>query len=235
MYWAVASIASKGAAFSGFYLANAFHVYVTTVVVGMGWAVVEEREEYETLKYVVTSPIGMFTYLAGRGSVKVVLATVSLLLTLAVGWFVVGVHWHWARVAWWPFLISYALGLIACLYLGFLVAGMALLLPRAAVTMNEGLAAALYLLCGVIFPLDLLPHGLRELSIVLPFTLWYEALRRFLLGHGASATLAHWSGGTLVGALALSTLLFSLASRWGYRALEHRARQLGRIDQTTMF
>jgi len=235
MYWAVAGQAERRDAFQLFYLGNAFHIYVTQVLVGMGWLVVEEREEYETLKYVYASPIGMLTYLAGRSSVKMVLATLSSALVLIVGWFLLGLRWDWGAVAWVPLLVSLVLGLIASLYLGFLVAGTALLLPRAAITMNEGLAVALYLLCGVIFPIDLLPRGLQELALLLPFTHWYEALRRFIIGHGASARIESWSDSTLLLVLLVTTIVFSLVSRWGYFALEHRARQLGRLDQTSLF
>ena len=235
MYWAVAGAATKREAFLGFFVGNAFHVYVTQVVVGMGWLIVEEREDYETLKYVYTSPMGMFTYLTGRASVKLALATVSLILTMAVGWWVIGLRWDWAAVAWGPWLLSFALGLWACVSLGYLVAGTALLLPRASITLNEGLAVALYLLCGVIFPVDLLPRGLQELTLALPFTYWYEALRRFLLGKGSSARLEQWSDLALVAMLAATTVLFAWLSRRGYRALERRARQQGRLDQTTLF
>jgi ABC-2 type transport system permease protein len=235
MYWAVVGQATRIDAFQLFFLGNAFHIYVTQVLVGMGWLVVEEREEYETLKYVYASPIGMFTYLAGRSSVKMALATLSTLLVLLVGWFLLGLRWDWRAVSYLPLLLSLGLGLVASLYLGFLVAGIALLLPRAAITVNEGLSVALYLLCGVLFPIDLLPRGLQELSLALPFTHWYEALRRFLLGHGASTRIGAWSDGTLLLVLFVTTVLFSIASRWGYLALEHRARQLGRLDQTTLF
>ena len=235
MYWAVAGQATRPDLFAAFFVANAFHVYVTNLVVGMGWLIVEEREDYQTLIYVYASPIGMFTYLAGRGSVKLVLGTVSMLVTLAVGWFALGIRWDWTQVAWLPFMTSVVLGIVACVYLGFLVAGAGLLLPRASITINEGLAVALYLLCGVIFPVDLLPHGLREIALVLPFTYWYEALRRFLLGHGASAMLGTWSDGTLLVTLALTTLAFVIVSRWGYGAFERRARRLGRLDQGTLF
>jgi ABC-2 type transport system permease protein len=235
MYWALDRSPARHTLFAGFFLANAFHVYVSRVVIGMGWIVVEEREDYETLKYVYTAPIGMFTYLAGRGSVKVLLASLSLVLTLVVGWYVVGVRWDWSHVAWGPLVIALVLGMIACLYAGMLVAGAALLLPRVAMTINEGLAAGLYLLCGVIFPIDLLPRGLQEVSLALPFTLWYEALRRALLGHGTSARMSHWSDARLLGALLVSTVVFCLVAWWGYLALETRARRLGRLDQTTMF
>jgi ABC-2 type transport system permease protein len=235
MYWAVAGRAARAGLFPAVYLGNAFHVYVTTVVIGMGWVVVEEREEYETLKYVYTSPIGMFTYLTGRASVKLALATVSLVLTLAVGWGLVGVRWSWSGVAWAPLALTLVVGLAATLSLGFLVAGMALLLPRVAININEGLAVALYLLCGVIFPIDMLPHGLRELSWLLPFTWWYEGLRRFTLGRGVSASLGAIPDAGLLGALLATTLAFGVLGQFGYSALERRARQQGRLDQTTMF
>ena len=235
MYWAVAGRAASPGLFNAVYLGNAFHVYVTTVLIGMGWVVFEEREIYETLKYVYVSPIGMFTYLTGRASVKLVLATVSLLLTLVVGWFLVGVRWSWSGVAWGPLLAAIALGLTATVSLGFLVAGAALLLPRVAASVNESLAVALYLLCGVIFSVDLLPPGLRELSMLLPFTWWYESLRRFTLGVGLSHRLAGFSGPELLAALLATTVAFAALSRWGYQALERRARQQGRLDQTTMF
>ncbi len=235
MYWAVAGRAARGGLFPAIYLGNAFHVYVTTVVIGMGWVVVEEREEYETLKYVYTSPIGMFTYLTGRASVKLVLATVSLLLTLSVGWFLVGVRWSWGGVQWGPLALTLVLGLVATLSLGYLVAGMALLLPRVAISINEGLAVALYLLCGVIFPIDLLPHGLREFAWLLPFTWWYEGLRRFTLGTGVSTQLGKLPDVALLGALLVTTAAFALLGQFGYSALERRARQQGRLDQTTLF
>ncbi|NOT35246.1 MAG: ABC transporter permease [Candidatus Eisenbacteria bacterium] len=235
MYWAVSGQAARAQMFAGFFVANAFHNYVTQVMIGMGWVIVEEREDYETLKYVYTSPIGMINYLAGRGLVKLSLGTVSLLVTLLVGWFCVGVRWEWGAVAWIPFTLTFAIGLVACLSAGFLVAGVGLLLPRIAVTLNEGVAIALYLACGVIFPIDLLPRGIQELTLVIPFTLWYEALRRFLLGHGSSARLADVSDLAMLGWLALSTAVFSVVALVGYRALETRARKLGRLDQTTMF
>ena len=235
MYWAVRGEGVREQMFLGFYLANAFHNFVTTVLVGMGWIVVEEREEYETLKYVYASPVGIFTWLLGRSSVKLALATVSTVLTLAVGWFALGLRWDWGGVRWAPLALTLPLGLIACVFLGFLIAGWGLLLPRAAMAVNEGVALALYLLCGVIFPIDLLPRAIAAVSLALPFTYWYEALRRFLLGSGSSAMLGAWSDAALLTALAISTFAFVLASRWGYFALEREARRRGRLDQTTLF
>lgn len=235
MYWAVARSSTRPAAFAGFYVANAFHEYVLRVLVGMGWVIVEEREEYETLRYLVASPMGMIPYLWGRSAMKFGLATLSVVLMLATGWFVLGVRWDPAAVRWLPLIVSIALGWIATAFLGFLVAGWALNLPRIAISVNEGLAVALYLLCGVIFPIDLLPRVFQWLSLLLPFTYWYEAIRRFLLGHGASRLLAPWSDARLLATLAVATAIFAVISHWGYGRLERAARRRGKLDQTTMF
>ena len=235
MYWTVARQGASAAAFTGFYVANAFHEYVVRVLIGMGWVIVEEREEYETLRYVYTSPVGLLTYLAGRSSVKFALASVSVALILGLGWTVLGVRWEPSQMRLIPFAAAFAIGLVATLFAGFMVAGLALVLPRNAINLNEGLGVALFLMCGVIFPIDLLPHGLRELSLMLPFTYWYEALRRLLTGHSASAMLATWSDARLIASLAISTAALAIASVFCFRALERRARRLGRLDHSTLF
>ncbi len=235
MYWAVRGPRLHASLFAGFYVANAFHAYVNTVMVDMGWIVFGEREEYETLKYVVASPVGMRTYLSGRAAVKFARATVSVTLMLLLGWYGLGIRWSWAAVQPVPLALALALGLAATLFAGLFVGGLSLVLTRSAMTVLEGFTLGLYLLCGVIFPVDLLPRVLQWVALALPFTWWYEALRRFLLGHATSARFAHMGDGTLLAGLALVSLLASLASWWGYGALEHRARQLGRIDQTTLF
>jgi ABC-2 type transport system permease protein len=235
MYRAVAGVALRPQAFASLFLGSAFHEYVTRMAVGMGWLIVEEREEYETMKYLYTSPVGIFTYLLGRTSTKFVLASVGCVLTLTIGWTLLGIRWNWAHLDWALLVPAFATGVVAALAIGVLLAGWALVLPRIAITMIEGVALALQLLCGVIFPIDLLPRGLQELSLALPLTWWYEAMRRLLLGHGSSARLAALGDGTVLAILVALTLLWVVIARLGYAALERRARRLGRLDQTTLF
>jgi ABC-2 type transport system permease protein len=226
---------SAPAVFAGFFVANAFHNYVNKVLVGLGWAVFEEREEYETLKYVYASPVGMFTYLTGRSVVKFALATISMLATLLVGWFLLGVRWDWAHVQWLPLVAATAAGLASTLFLGLLLAGWSLVLARAAMVALEGTALASYLLCGVIFPIDLLPLPARWVALGLPFTWWYEALRRFLAGHGTLGLMQRFTDNDVLLWLGVTTVAFALLARWGYFAFERQARRLGRLDQTTLF
>src|SRR6185436_5261630 len=235
MYGAVRGHGVEPSVFVGYYVTNAFHAYVNTVLVGLGWVVFEEREEYETLKYVYASPVGMFTYLAGRSLVKFTLATVSVLVSLVVGWFLLGVRWDWAAVQWLPLVASIVAGLASTLFLGFLLAGWALVLTRTAMVVLEGVTLSSYLLCGVIFPIDLLPKPLQWVAFGLPFTWWYEALRRFLAGHGTPGLLQGFTDAQVLLWLGVATVAFALLARWGYFAFEREARRLGRLDQTTLF
>lgn len=235
MYWAVSGQAVHSAAFAGFYLANAFHAYVNTVVVELGWVVFSEREEYETLKFVYASPIGMRTFLLGRSVIKFARATVSVLLSLALGWFALGVRWDWGAAQPAAIALALALGLAATVAGAMLMAAACLVLTRAAMVVLEGATLALYLLCGVIFPVDLLPLPLRALSYGLPYTWWYECLRRFVLGTSASETLGRLGDAQLLAGLAAVTIAFSLVAALLFRVLEDRARALGRLDQTTLF
>jgi len=179
--------------------------------------------------------VGMFTYLAGRSLVKFALATLSVLATLLVGWFLLGVRWDWAQVQWLPFIAATAAGLASTLFLGFLLAGWSLVLTRTAMVALEGVTLASYLLCGVIFPIDLLPLPLRWVALGLPFTWWYEALRRFLTGHGTLGLMQRFSDTQVLVWLGSSAVVFALLARWGYFAFERQARRLGRLDQTTLF
>lgn len=235
MMHAVRGQAANEAAFAGFYVANAFHAFVDTVLIGMAWVVFEEREQYETLKYVVASPVGVYTYLAGRASVKFALAAVSWCIVLLVGWFVVGVRWDWAAVRGLHLAAAIPLGFVSVQCLGFLLAGWTLVLTRQAILAIEGVSLSLLLMTGVLFPVDLLPWPLRAVTLALPFTWWYEAIRRFLLRLPGGVTFGAFSDAALLAMLAAVTAVFSALAIWGYAQFERAARRLGRLDQTTMY
>src|SRR5690349_15443798 len=78
--------------FVSLYVGNAFYVFVNLLLVGLSWAVFEDREQYKTLKYVATSPVGLVSYLLGRSLTKFVLATISAVLVLAFGMAVLGLR-----------------------------------------------------------------------------------------------------------------------------------------------
>ena len=99
---------------------------------------------------------------------------------------------------------------------------------------GQGVAGALYLLSGVVFPLDVLPGGLQWLGKGLPVTYWLEALRRAVLGDGGNEALRSLSTGTVILILAVSTLVLAVASILFFRWAERIAHRRGLLDMQTM-
>jgi ABC-2 type transport system permease protein len=121
--------------------------------------------------------------------------------------------------------------------LGLMLAGVTLLMAHHVWFLGEGVAGALYLFSGAIFPLDVLPAFLRPIGFAMPLTYWLEVLRRALVGSVAEAfpTLSAFSNLQLLGILVGLTLVFMLLSIVVFRLCEHTARERGLIDVVTNY
>src|SRR5437763_10690609 len=67
------------------YISNACFGLIGTVMFGLSYAVVRDREHYRMLKYVYISPASFQTYFLGRGLARAAEGTVSGVLNVAVG------------------------------------------------------------------------------------------------------------------------------------------------------
>ena len=74
MYLVIARSETQAPLFAYIYIGNAFYIFVTGVMVGVSWAVIDDREHYGTLKYIYLSPIPYISYLFGRGVARLVTA-----------------------------------------------------------------------------------------------------------------------------------------------------------------
>ena len=217
------------------FLGNVFFLYVAEMLVGLSWAIFRDREDYETLKYIYLAPVHFLPYLLGRGMTRLLTATVGVTVSLAFGRLALGLPIGASAAAWGTALVATLLGLVAILWLGMLLAGISLIVSRQSMNLNEGLTGIFYLLCGVIFPLEVLPRWAQAISLGLPFTYWLELLRRTLTGRGFVVSLAPRTDGELWGILLASTVLFALAG-WGvFTACERVARANGLIDRKTNY
>jgi ABC-2 type transport system permease protein len=235
IYRVVAGGTTGEARFAWMYVGNAFYVFVPLGLVGVAYTVVDDRENFQVLKYVYVSPVGLFTYLAGRALTKFVLASLSAAVLLAVGGLFLGVRYHTDPGHALYGLVAIGFGVLGVFGLALLLAGAALVFARHSVNLNEGVAAVLYLLCGAIFPIDLLPAVVRAAGLTLPLTWWLEAMRRAWLGVPASGVLGRAGDFLVLGLLVLTSLAWYAAGAGIYLRLERRAKQLGLIDQTTSF
>jgi ABC-2 type transport system permease protein len=219
------------------YLGNAFYIYVGAVMAGISWAIIDDRERYKTLKYMYVAPIHIPMYLIGRGVAKFLVGSIAVLITITFGVLFLHVEIDFSAVNWPLFLAGLVIGVVMLAMLGLMLAGVTLLMAHHVWFLGEGVAGALYLFSGAIFPLDVLPAFLRPIGFAMPLTYWLEVLRRALVGSVAEAfpTLSAFSNLQLLGILVGLTLVFMLLSIVVFRLCEHTARERGLIDVVTNY
>ena len=200
------------------------------VMSGMVQSILEDRERYRMIKYVVVTPTSLFPFLIGRSVARVLISLVAVVLTLLVGVVFLDVVLQPEPV--YLFAAS-AIGLLAVMALGIGMAGWCLQLRQEAWHYPEAIAGALYLVSGAIFPIDILPSVIQPVAYAMPTTWWLEASRRGLLGHGSPGVLGDMSDGTVMLYLVLSTAVALPLALALFAWFMRRARRAGLLDMTT--
>ena len=223
--------------FAYLYFGNAFYQYVSSVMTGVSWAIVDDREHYKTLKYMYVAPIQIPAYLLGRGIARILIGTISVIITILGGVFFLHVPFHLAEVNWLLFAVTLVLGIFILVNMGLILAGFTLMLARHSDYVGDAVASGMFLFTGAIFPLTSLPVVLRPIGYALPITYWLELIRRALIGTVIDAfpTFAGFSNLQLLGILVAFAVFFGVISNWIFRACEYRARERGLIDKVTNY
>jgi ABC-2 type transport system permease protein len=221
----------QGTAFLQFMIVGtALWNVVFGVMGGLVQSILEDRERYRMIKYVVVTPSSLFPFLLGRSLARVAISFVAVALTLAVGVLFLDV-----RLAPNPLLLVPAtvLGVLSVIALGVFMAGWCLQLRQEAWSYPEAIAGALYLVSGAVFPIDILPSVVQPIAFATPTTWWLEASRRGLLGHGSPGTIGTLSDGTVLLILVVSTAIVVPLSLLAFAWFMRRARQAGLLDMVT--
>ena len=233
MYLVISRADTQSPLFAYLYLGNVFYLYVTGVMVGVSWAVIDDREHYSSLKYIYLAPIPYMIYLFGRGVSRLITTTIAVVITLTFGILVLGLRLNPSQMNVPLFIATLVVGVIGLALIGLFLGGASLLFTQEAWHLGDAVAGALYLFSGAIFPLTVLPDWLRPIAYALPITYWLELLRRALLGPGAAAfpTLAGYSDAHLFAVLVGMTVAYGVGAVLYFRWAENRARQLGLFDR----
>lgn len=237
MYSVITNGAFENKVFPYIYLGNAFYIYVGAVMAGISWAVIDDREHYRMLKYMYVAPIHIPTYLVGRGVARFIFGSISVFITILFGVLFLKVPLVLSEIQWGLFLGSLLLGVLMLISMGLILGGLSLIIVNHVWFLGEGVAGALYLFSGAIFPLEVLPNWLRPVGYAMPLTYWLELMRRSMIGEIAEAfpTLGNFSDLELIGILVGLTVVFTLIAFFVFRYCDHRARELGYIDRTTNY
>jgi ABC-2 type transport system permease protein len=221
----------QGTAFLQFMIVGtALWNVVFGVMGGLVQSILEDRERYRMIKYVVVTPSSLFPFLLGRSLARVAISFVAVALTLAVGVLFLDVRLAPNLLVLIPATVLVVLSVIA---LGVFMAGWCLQLRQEAWSYPEAIAGALYLVSGAVFPIDILPTIVQPIAFATPTTWWLEASRRGLLGHGSPGTIGTLSDGTVLLILAVSTAIVVPLSLAAFAWFMRRARQAGLLDMVT--
>lgn len=223
--------------FTYMYLGNAFFIYVTQIMNGIVWAVTDDREHYKTLKYIYTAPVHYPTFLLGRSVAYFLIASVAVLITILFGVLFLSIQIDLTTVNWPLFITTMIIGVNMLALMGLIVAGIMLLLVHHMWDLGAAIAGSLFLFCGAIFPLDVLPPLLRPIGYLLPVTYWLELIRRSLVGSIAKAypTFSSLSDLQLLAILIGLTAVLAVVAALSFRWCDQKARDRGVIDVITNY
>lgn len=196
------------------------------------FTVVQEREWFRVLKYIVLTPLPFALYVVARSAVWVVTGGIGAAVILALGSALLRLPIAVATIDWGAFLAAMALGLVALVATGLGLAGLTLALARHPVGIGEAVQGTLFLLSGVVFPPAILPGWAAPLASVLPYTYWLEAVRRAVLADYDPATLGIGDPFLPLMVTTAATVAIGLTT---FAAFDRRARRDGTYDRTTEY
>ena len=224
-------------AFSYMYIGNAFYMYVGAIIAGMAQSVVDDRERFRTLKSMYVAPVNIPLYLAGRGVARFFTTTLSVLVTIGFGIAFLHLQVNPGEVRWGLLFATLCIGMAMLAMMGLVLASIVLTIAHGSWLVGEAVAAALYLFCGAVFPLDALPSWLRPVGYVMPVTYWLELLRRALVGRVAQQypSLAGIDEAGLLALLLAMTAALGVIAAATFRRCDRIARERGLIDRTTNY
>jgi ABC-2 type transport system permease protein len=203
---------------------------VQGVMAGLVQTILEDRERYRMMKYVVVTPASIFPFLLGRSLARVAGSVVAVVVTIVVGVVFLGVE---LRPDLLVLLPATLLGVTAVMAFGIFMAGWCLQLRQEAWSYPEAIAGALYLVSGAIFPVDVLPAPIQPIAWAFPTTWWLEASRRGLVGHGSPGDIGAVSTAGVLGLLAITTAVTLVVALAAFAWFLGRARHAGLLDMTT--
>ena len=206
---------------------SAFFILVNQTIHTMGWVIHDDREHYEVLKYIYITPAGAYIYILGRAFSTLLIASISVIVTLLFGVGVLQIPVNLFTANTLVLIICLVVGIVAITSLGMILSSITLLTAEHGQMFGETVAGIFFLFCGVVFPISALPNWAQTVSYALPLTYWLSALRKAMMG----APITSVSTDLL--ALLWFTAVFFILSIAVYRLTDHMARKRGLIDLTT--
>src|SRR5262245_53343047 len=168
MYSVITDGATSEPIFAYIYLGNALYILVGQVVSGVSWTIINDREQYKTIRQLYTTPMDGYFYMMGRGVARLLVGVVALAITIGFGVVSYKLPVALRTITWPVFIVSTLPVFVSLATLGLVVRSLTMVTARHFMQFGDAIAAALYLFSGAIFPLDVLPGWLRPVGFALP-------------------------------------------------------------------
>ena len=209
-----------------------FYYSLSMVFFDVAYSVHDDREHYQTLKYIFLSSTSYRTYLCGRAATRYLIALAGIIINLC--WLIPVLHLPFLPA--WGYLIAGAiLGYFVAAGLGLAVASVFLLTIKLDVDVVEALFGGFFVLSGALFPPTAFPAVFAKIAEFVPLSPFIELMRRAISGKVLTSFLSGMSTFQLLGRVALSAAVL-FAFGWVLVFFGSRqAQRKGYIDVTTAF
>jgi len=202
-------------------LGTALSNFILTVFWGMGYALKEDMDS-GVLESNWLTPISRLHILIGRTLTSLLTTTVTSLIMLVLAGLLFGFHPTGSAIAAFLTAIPMLIGLYG---FGFAFAGVVLLM-REANTLVDVSSFLVQGLSGANFPVRSLPYWLISVSLMLPLTYGFDAVRGRLLHTNTLLPL-----NTEVLLLIVFMFVMLWFGSWVFYRIERRVRTLGTLGQ----
>ena len=191
--------------------------YLSAVLDDMSLVITWERWE-GTIEHTLMAPVPRAVHLVGMSAFGVLHAILRTLLILACS--LPFFHVNWSHASWPGAAAVIAVGSVSLVGLGILTGILPMLYPERGEQMSFMMQAAVLLVSGVYYGVDVLPGWLQAVARVSPATYILRGIRSALIdGRGLVGQLGTLAVLAVFGAVMVPVSLyaFSAAERWAKR------------------
>ncbi len=223
--------------FSFFFIGAVLYIYVSNILSSMANVIFEDREHYEVIKYVYISPLNFYAYFLSYGLIRFLLATISVSISFWGGYLFLGLNPFNVLKSLNLFVISSAAAVASIFFCGVIIGSLTLLTARNATLISETAAGFFMILCGALFPLHYLPEFLRQISVKIPISQWFEISRRIMSATATTIdrTWQNYTSDQLLYEQLFFCLCLFIISMAVFKFANLSARARGIIDSTTNY
>ncbi|BAL80358.1 ABC transporter permease [Caldisericum exile] len=214
------------------FVGSLFYFVFSSIFFNTSFTVIDDREHYRMLKYIIVSKTNYIIYALGRalGYVLLQISSSAIVLVLFIPIFKVSLSVNFLLL-----IFSVITGFVGSFGIALMFASYYLLSVREETSLMDILFGALFLISGAMFPPTILPKFGYIISLYFPLSSAIELGRYALFGKHLTAFFSGYSTSALVSFAFLVNILYFVLGLILLNFALKSAIKKGYIDITTAF